>query len=104
MSFWSILTAVLGVAEKIVPIFIHNPASGAIEAAAATTANSAVAAASAGGNVAKIAAQVIGTAEQNIVPLVIHNPQTGEVAAVVASTAEGILQGMNQPQTTPPTT
>lgn len=42
MSIWQILQLVLGTAETIVPIFIHNPQSQKVEAIIATTANNAV--------------------------------------------------------------
>lgn len=42
MNFWSIFALILGEAEQIVPIFIHNPKSQAIEGIIVTTTNAAL--------------------------------------------------------------
>ena len=42
-NFWKIFLAILGEAEQIVPIFIHNPKSQQIEGVIVTTSNAAIA-------------------------------------------------------------
>jgi len=42
IPWWQIVTLILGEAEQIVPIFIHNPQSQKIEGIVVTTVNSAV--------------------------------------------------------------
>ena len=42
MNFWQIFELILGTAESIVPIFIHNPQSQKIEAMIVTSANNAL--------------------------------------------------------------
>lgn len=98
MSFLSIFAAILGTAEKIVPVFIHNPKSQQVEAVIATSADHAVAALSAPASntsspVVKVASAILGAAE-TIVPIFIHNPQTQAVEGVIATTAEGVVQGL----------
>lgn len=39
MNILALITAILGTAEEIVPIFIHNPKSQQVEGVIATTAN-----------------------------------------------------------------
>ena len=42
MNFWKIFQLILGEAEQIVPIFIHNPQSQKIEGVVVTTLNAAL--------------------------------------------------------------
>jgi hypothetical protein len=42
MNFWAIFQAILGEAEQIVPLFVHNPKSQKIEAILVTTAGAAM--------------------------------------------------------------
>jgi hypothetical protein len=47
-NFWKIFELILGVGETVVPIFIHNPKSQAIEGVVVTTLNEALAGLQAG--------------------------------------------------------
>jgi hypothetical protein len=56
-NFWKIFEAILGTAEQIVPIFIHNPKSGQIEGVIVSTLNSVLAGVQEG-----VAAQAVSSA------------------------------------------